>query len=63
MSKVGFKVLRRASLCNTQGMDNRKEIRCAEFVRELLEIRDGLVHVDILSHNEVLELIQIACTM
>ncbi len=35
----------------------------AEFVRELLDLRDGLLHVDILSQNEVLELIQIACTL
>ncbi len=46
----------------TQGMDN-EEKRCAEFVRELLDLRDGLLHVDILSQNEVLELIQIACTL
>ncbi len=43
-------------------MDN-EEKRCAEFVRELLDLRDGLLHVDILSQNEVLELIQIACTL
>ncbi len=43
-----------------------EERRCAEFVRELLELldlSDGLLHVDILNKNEVLELIQIACTM
>ncbi len=42
-------------------MDN-EERRCAEFVRELLDLRDGLLNADILSHD-VLELIQIAYTM
>ncbi len=50
------------SLCITQCLDN-KERRCAEFVKELLDLRDGLLHVDILSQNEVLELIQLACTL
>lgn len=31
-----------------------------EFVSELLETRDGLMHIDILSENEALELIQTA---
>ncbi len=48
------------SLCATQCMDN-EERRCAEFVTELLDLRDGLLHVDILSQNEVLELIQNSC--
>ncbi len=51
-----------AYVCITQCMDNG-ERRCAEFVRELLDLRDGMLHVDILSHNEVLELIQIPCTL
>ncbi len=55
-----MEILRAASLCITQCMD---EERCAEFVRELLDLRDGLLYVDILSQNEVLELIQIACTL
>ncbi len=42
-------------------MDN-EEGRCAEFVRELLDLRHGLLHVDILSQNGVLELIPVACT-
>ncbi len=28
-----------------------EERRCTEFVRELLDLRDGLLHVDILSQN------------
>ncbi len=40
-----------------------EERRYAEFVRELLDLRDGLLHVDILSQNEVLDLIQMACTL
>ncbi len=40
-----------------------EERRCAEFVRELLDLRNGLLHVDILNQNEVLELIQIAFTL
>ncbi len=43
-------------------MDN-EERRCAEFIREFLDLRDGLLHVDILSQNEVLELIQISCNL
>ncbi len=58
-----IEILRGASLCIIQGMDNEEERRCAEFVREVLVLRDGLLHVDILRQNEVLELIQIACTM
>ncbi len=34
-----------------------------QSVRELLDLRDGLLHVDILSQNEVLELIQISYTI
>ncbi len=56
-----IEILRGASLYITQCMD--EERRCAEFVRELLDLRDGLLHVDNLSQNEVLELIQIACTL
>ncbi len=54
-------ILRGASLCIIQSMD--EERRYAEFVRELLDPRDGLLHVDILSQNEILELILIACTL
>ncbi len=37
-------------------------MRCAQCVRELLDKRDEFVHVvDILSHNEVLELIHTVC--
>ncbi len=46
-----------------QYMDNEEKKRRVEFVRELLEIRDSLLHVDILSYHEVLELIKITCTM
>ncbi len=56
-----MEILRGASLCITQCMD--EERRYAEFVRELLVLMDGLLHVDILSQNKVLELIQIACTL
>ncbi len=56
-----MEILRAASLCITQCMDGER--RCAEFVRELMDLRDGLLHVDILSQNEVLELIEIACTL
>ncbi len=56
-----MEILRGASLCITLCMD--EERRCAEFVRELLDLKDGLLHVDILSQNEVLKLIQIACTL
>ncbi len=56
-----IEILRGASPCITQCMD--EERRCAEFVKELLDLRDGLLHVDILSQNEVLELIQIALTL
>ncbi len=56
-----MEISRGASLCITQYTD--EERRCAEFVRELLDLRDGLLHVDILSQNEVLEFIQIACTL
>ncbi len=57
-----MEILRGAYVCITQGMDN-EERRCADSVRELRDLRDGLLHVDILSQNEVLELIQIACTL
>ncbi len=57
-----MEILRVASLCIRQCLDN-EERRCAECVRELLDLRDGLLHVDILIQNEVLELIQIACTL
>ncbi len=65
MSTVRFKSdgnLKGSIFVQSQGMDN-EERRCAEFVRELLDLRDGLLHVDILSQNSVLELIQIACTL
>lgn len=44
-------------------MDNEGKSRCIEFVRELLERRDGLLHVDIPCQNAVLKLIQIACNV
>ncbi len=56
-----MEILRGTSLCITQCMD--EERRCAEFVGELQDLRDGLLHVDSLSQNYVLELIQIACTL
>ncbi len=56
-----MEILRGASLCITQYMDN-EDRRCAEFVREVFDIRDGLLNVDILSQSEIVELIQIACT-
>ncbi len=52
-----IEILRGSSLCITQCMDDER--RCAEFVRELLDLRDRMLQVDILSQNEVLELIQI----
>ncbi len=42
---------------------NNEERRCAEFVRELLDLRDGLLHVEILRQNVVLEFIQITRTL
>ncbi len=51
-------VLRRASLHNIQCI--QEETMHEEFVSELLETRDGLMHIDILSENEALELIQTA---
>ncbi len=56
-----MEILKGASLCIIQCMD--EERRWAEFVRELMDLSDGLLHVDILSQNEVSELIQIACTL
>ncbi len=50
-----MEILSGASLCITQCMD--EERRCAGFVRELMDLTDGLLHVDILSQNEVLKLI------
>ncbi len=45
-----MEILRGASLCITQCMDN--EEGCAEFVWELLHLKDWLLHVDIiLSQN------------
>ncbi len=41
----------------------KTEGRCAVCVKDSLDLRDALLHVDILSQNEVLELIQIACTL
>ncbi len=43
-------------------MDYEEERRCAEFARSLPDLNDELLH-DILSQNEVCELIQIACTV
>ncbi len=57
-----MKILRGASLCITQCLDNEGR-RCAEFVRELLDQINGLLHVDILSQNEALQLIQIPCIL
>ncbi len=42
-----MEILRGTSLCIAQCTD--EERKCAEFVRELLDLRDGLLHVDILS--------------
>ncbi len=44
-----MEILRGASLFITQCTD--EERRCADFVRELLDLRDGLQHVDILSQK------------
>ncbi len=41
-----MEILMRASLYITQFMDNENR-RCAECVRELLDLRDGLLYVDI----------------
>ncbi len=42
-------------------MKKREDVH--NFLRELLDLKEGLLHVDILSQNEVLDLIQISCTM
>ncbi len=47
-----MEILKGASLCNTQCIYIEEKI-CAEFVRELLALRYGLLHIDILSQNEV----------
>ncbi len=44
-----MEILRGASLCITQCMDNEGR-RCAEFVWELLHLTDGLLHVNILRY-------------
>ncbi len=46
-----LEILRVAYLCITQCMD--EDGRCAEFVMELLDLRDGLLHLDILGQNEL----------
>ncbi len=58
-----MEILRGESLdiCIAQCMD--EERRCAGILRELLDLRNGLLHVDILRQNEVLDLFQIACTL
>jgi len=43
--------------------ENEDEIRSAEHVRELLRIRDGIMQVDGLSHDDVCELIEFSCIM
>ncbi len=45
-----MEILRWASLYSIQCMDN-EERRCTEFERELQNLSDGLLHVDILSQN------------
>ncbi len=55
-----MEILRGASLCITQCMD--EERRCAKFFKGITGSK-GEIAACILRQNEVLELIQIACTL